>query len=164
MEVLLLGETVTTNGTPLNVGDQLPAFSLVNQAGTKLNNEQLVDGKLTLISVVPNLNTPICAISTKRFNNEVDNFDNVNFYTISTNTLDEQKDWCAAEGVKKMEVLSDADANFGKAMNLFIESANIDTRSIWVIDANGQIVYRQIVKEIATEPNYDEVLAFLNEK
>lgn len=119
--------------------------------------------KPTLISVVPDINTRICSISTKHFNQEVDKFAQINFYTISTNTLDQQKDWCAAEGVAKLELLSDADADFGKKMGLYVADKNIDARSIWIVDVDGKVLYQELLSEQKNEPDYQKALAFLTE-
>lgn len=116
----------------------------------------------TLISVVPNINTSVCSISTKRFNGEVDKYQNINFYTVSTNTPAEQKDWCAAEDVENMELLSDESHDFGEKMGLFVESAGIDARSIWIVDADNKVLYQELIHEMTNEPNYDAALDFLN--
>lgn len=120
MEILFHGVATKTNGTPVKVGEKLPAFAVKDAADTVKTGTQLFT-KVSLISVVPDIDTRVCSLSTKRFNQEVDKYNNINFYTISTNTLEQQKDWCAAEGVAKLELLSDATAEFGKAMGLYVE-------------------------------------------
>ncbi|MBU3851650.1 MAG: thiol peroxidase [Candidatus Paralactobacillus gallistercoris] len=163
MEFTKKGQTLMTNGTPLNVGMQLPDFTVINQDNQSITKQDLIT-KTTLISVVPNINTPVCSISTKRFNDEVNHYPDVNFYTISTNTVSEQQTWCARSAVSNMMLLSDASHDFGQKMGLDIATAGIDARSVWVIAPDGNILYRQLVTELSHEPDYAAVLAFLRNK
>ncbi|BDR60546.1 thiol peroxidase [Lactobacillus xylocopicola] len=161
MQITMRQEKLATNGQPPLVGDQLPDFNLTVSDGSVQRAANLIT-KPTLISVVPNINTSVCSISTKRFNGEVDKYDGINFYTISTNTTDEQKNWCAAEGVKKMKLLSDKELDFGKKMGLYVEAAGIDARSIWIVDADRKVLYQELIQEMTNEPNYDAALTFLD--
>lgn len=139
----------------------MPAFTVKDAADTVKTGTQLFT-KVSLISVVPDIDTRVCSLSTKRFNQEVDNYNNINFYTISTNTLEQQKNWCAAEGVAKLELLSDATAEFGKAMGLYVEEKGIDARSIWIVDTEGKVLYQELLTEQSDEPNYAKALEFLD--
>ncbi|WP_333637021.1 redoxin family protein, partial [Ligilactobacillus animalis] len=67
---------------------------------------------------------------------------------------EQQKNWCAAEGVAKLELLSDATAEFGKAMGLYVEEKGIDARSIWIVDTEGKVLYQELLTEQSDEPNY----------
>ncbi len=160
MQVTMKNEPLSTNGEPPKVGEQLPDFKVKQADGSVVSVTELVD-KPTLISVVPNINTSVCSISTKKFNDEVDKFDGINFYTISTNTPEEQKNWCAAEGVSKMKLLSDDSFDFGKSMGLFIEANKLDSRSVWIVDADKKVLYQELIQELTNEPNYDKALDFL---
>ena len=160
MEILFHGVATKTNGTPVKVGEKLPAFAVKDAADTVKTGTQLFT-KVSLISVVPDINTRVCSLSTKRFNQE-DKYNNINFYTISTNTLEQQKNWCAAEGVAKLELLSDATAEFGKAMGLYVEEKGIDARSIWIVDTKGTVLYQELLAEQSNEPNYAKALEFLD--
>lgn len=161
MQITMKNKPLTTNGQPPIVGANLPDFEIKNANGSTAKMTELVD-QPTLISVVPNINTSVCSISTKHFNGEVDKYQNINFYTVSTNTPAEQKNWCAAEGVTKMKLLSDETHDFGKKMGLYIESAGIDSRSIWIVDAKQKILYQELIHEMTNEPNYDAALKFLD--
>ena len=160
MQVTMKNEPLSTNGEPPKVGEELPSFKVKQADGSIVSMEELVD-KPTLISVVPNINTSVCSISTKKFNGEVDKFDGINFYTISTNTPEEQKNWCAAEDVSKMKLLSDDSFDFGKSMGLFIEANKLDSRSVWIVDADKKVLYQELIQELTNEPNYDKALDFL---
>lgn len=157
MDLTFKGEAVSTLGKPSNVGETFPDFIVKNKDGKEVTLNDLLD-KPVLISVVPNINTSVCSIQTKKFNQEVDGHSEINFVTISTNSIEEQRNWCAAEGVKNMEMLSDADHDFGKKTGLLIDSMGILARSVWVVDTNKQIIYSEILEEETNEPTYDKVL------
>jgi len=163
--VTLKGNPVSLSGTVPDVGQQAPDFTLT---ANDLSAVSLSDsaGKIRLLSVVPSIDTAVCAIETKRFNQELDTLsDNLVAYTISVDTPFAQKRWCGAEGVEKMQLLSDYKGqNFSKAYGLYIESPlGAAARCVFLIDGNGQIVYRQLVPEIAQEPDYQEIRDKLKE-
>ena len=160
MNVLLNGNKVALEGDPLKVGDEVPHFKLVDQNNEKVKTADLL-GKVTLLSVVPDLNTDICSLQTRRFNQAVDQYTDVNFVTISTNTVAEQRDWCAAEGVHNMRMLSDEQESFGYATNLYLPVQGFDTRAVYIVDAQGTVKYAQIIPEVSEEPDYDDALLAL---
>lgn len=162
MDLDFKGDTITTYGDPLTVGEQFPDFSVLNKDNNEVKLSSMLDKPL-LISVVPDINTRVCSIQTKHFNQEVDGHSEINFVTISTNTPEEQAQWCAAEGVKNMQMLSDIDHDFGKKSKIWIRDRNILARSVWVVDTNGEIIYSEIVPVQSDEPSYDRVLGQLNE-
>src|SRR5699024_3652288 len=125
MQFTKKGTVLETNGMPLQVGDQLPAFQVQNRAGQTVTEDELIN-RMTFISVVHNINTPVCSLSTRKFNDEVGNYQNIDFYTISTNSSDEQQKWCALSDVSQMQMLSDREHDFGKKMGLWIKDAGID--------------------------------------
>ncbi|QAR36339.1 thiol peroxidase [Latilactobacillus curvatus] len=160
MQITRHDQPLDTIGTPPAVGTQLPQFVLKNAAGETVTSAQLL-GKRTLISVVPDIDTRVCSIQTKHFNQAVDQFEDVHFYTISTNTIEQQNNWCAAEGVKNMQLLSDEALSFGKAMQLYVPSNNTLQRSIFILEADGTISYTELIIEQTDEPDYAAALNFL---
>ncbi|KAA8324442.1 peroxiredoxin [Leuconostoc carnosum] len=160
MNVLITGEVAELVGEPLAVGEQLPHFKLEDENGDKVKTADLV-GRITLISVVPDLNTDTCSLQTRHFNQTVDQFGDVQFITVSTNSVEEQRDWCAAEGVKNMRVLSDEQESFGYATNLYLPVQGFDTRAVYIVDAQGTVKYAQIIPEVSEEPDYDDALLAL---
>lgn len=164
--VTFKGNPIELSGEPLKVGDQAPDFELTagDMSKVKLSDSA---GKIRLLSVVPSIDTGVCSIQTKRFNQEVDSLpENVVAYTISVDTPFAQNRWCAAEGVEKMKLLSDYKNNnqFGHDYGLYIESPlGANARSVFIVDGDGKIVYSQLVPEIAQEPDYEEVLAKVRE-
>ena len=154
------GNPVALSGTPPQVGDSAPAFELVggDMAPVKLAD---TSGKVRILSVVPSVDTPVCSIQTKRFNQEIDSLpESVVAYTISVDTPFAQNRFCGVEGVEKMKLLSDYKGNtFGRDYGLYISDMGLLARSVFIVDGKDQIAYVQIVPEIAQEPDYAEVLA-----
>ncbi|MQS89157.1 thiol peroxidase [Companilactobacillus mishanensis] len=162
MDLTFKGEAVSTVGEPVIVGDQFPDFVVKNKDGKNVKLKELLDKPL-LISVVPDINTSVCSLQTKRFNTEVDGHSEINFVTISTNTIEQQSKWCAAEDVENMQMLSDVDKDFGRNSNLLIPTMGILARSVWVVDVNKQVIYSEIMNEQTDEPTYDKVLDQLDQ-
>ena len=156
MKVTLKGQPVELEGVQPIKGDKAPTFALPNL------NDELVElssllAKPLIVTVVPDSDTSVCALQTKRFNQEAATISDINFVTISNNSKEEQGDWCAAEGVD-MVMLRDTDLEFGKNYGLFIPEMDRLARSIFVIDQNGVISYEEITPEIATEPDYAKAI------
>ena len=158
------GNPVELSGTLPQIGDQAPAFTLTN---TKMEPVHLADsnGHIRVLSVVPSIDTGVCATQTRHFNEALSQLpQGVEFYTISVDTPMAQGRWCGAEGITKMQMLSDFKGNtFGNSYGLYIPEMGLLARSVWIIDGDDKVAYRQIVPEIGEEPNYDEVLQKVNE-
>ncbi len=160
MEITRHGNKQETNGAALSIGAQFPDFAVTAADGTTVGSADFA-GKYTLISVVPDINTRVCSLSTKKFNQDADKFTNINFITVSTNTTAEQASWCAAEGVQQMQLLSDTAKSFGQAFGLYVDENHTDARSVWIANPEGKIVYRELVLEQTEEPDYESALAYL---
>lgn len=157
MKITKKGEELEVAGVQPTVGKSAPEFALKNLQDEEIRLSDFI-GKPVLISVVPDIDTRVCAIQTKRFNQEAAQLENVQFLTISNNTKEEQKNWCAAEGVA-MQMLHDTDHQFGEAYGLVIPEMNRLARAIFVINAAGEVAYQEIVSEISDEPDYQTALA-----
>ena len=163
--VTLKGNPVTLTGSDVAVGQSAPDCILVANDLSEFKLSSL-KGKKVILSVVPSLDTPVCDLQTKRFNKEATALGNdVVVLTISMDLPFAQKRWCGTAGVDRVKTLSDyREAAFGKAYGVLISSgplSRILARSIFVVDAQGVLRYKQIVPEITTEPKYEEVLAAL---
>jgi thiol peroxidase len=154
------GNPLTLLGNELKVGDKAPDFELL---GNDLNPVNLsgFSGKVVVISSVPSLDTPVCDMETRRFNEEAGKLgDNVSILTISMDLPFAQKRWCGAAGVDKVTTLSDhRDAKFGENYGVLIKELRLLSRAIFVLDGAGVIQYVQLVKEVTEEPDYDAVIA-----
>jgi thiol peroxidase len=155
--ITMKGNPLTLVGNEVKVGDMAPDVTLVDNglAEVKLSSFK---GKKVIISVVPSLDTPVCDLQTKRFNQEASKLGDVVILTVSKDLPFAQKRWCGAVGATAVKTLSDYRGNFGETYGVLIKGLNLLARAIFVIDANGKVIYTQLVKEVATEPNYEEVL------
>lgn len=158
VNVTFKDEPVTILGTEVKVGDTAPAFTVL---ANDLEEVSLADykGKVKLISVVPSVDTGVCSEQTKRFNEEVDQIDNAHILTISMDLPFAQKRWCAANGVEKIDVLSDhRDADFANKYGVLIKELRLLTRAIFVIDSNDKVTHVEYVSEATNHVNYDQAL------
>ena len=150
---------ITRNGedfseiNPLITG-QAPDFSLKDQHGNAVTLSKLPSP--IIMSVFPNINTSVCSVQTRRFNQEAAAHKEITFLSISNNTPEEQANWCAAEGVD-MTIVSDAKNEFGQLYGLVMAEANLLARSVFVIK-DGQIIYAEILPEMTDEPKYEKAL------
>jgi thiol peroxidase len=160
--VTLKGNPVSLSGTELKVGDTAPDFLLQNNA---LEDVSLAGsaGKTRIIATIPSLDTSVCHLETKRFNEEAAKLPNAAILVVSTDLPFGQKRWCGAEGVDKVVCLSDhRAASFGKSYGVLISGGPLDrclTRAIFVVGSDNKIKHVEYVAEIASHPNYDAALA-----
>jgi len=162
--VTMRGNPLTLLGKELNVGDSAPDIELLNNDLTpvKLSSYR---GQVCIVSTVPSLDTPVCDMETRRFNEEAANLgSDVAILTISTDLPFAQKRWCGAAGVDKVVTLSDhRDVAFGEAYGVLIKELRLLARAVFVVDKEGVIRYIQLVKEVAEQPDYDAVIAAVKE-
>ena len=162
--ITLQGNECHTNGELPAVGSTAPDFSLANK---DLADVSLADysGKKKLLSIVPSLDTPTCALSTKKFNESAKEHSEVAFLMISADLPFAMSRFCTAESLENVESLSMMRSrNFAKDYGVLIQDgplAGITGRAVVVLDENNQVLHAELVKEIADEPNYDAALAAL---
>src|SRR5215831_11617258 len=155
----LKGSPLTLIGPELKAGDRAPDFSLVDN-GLKTVTLADTGNNVRIISVVPSLDTPVCDAQTKRFNEEAARLPGVDIITVSMDLPFAQKRWCGAFGVDKVKMLSDhKEASFGQNYGTLIKELRIESRAIFVINADNKIVHAEYVKEVADHPNYEAALA-----
>lgn len=157
--VSMRGNRVVLSGNELQVGDKAPDFKAVDNklAPTGLSAYK---GKVIVISSVPSLDTPVCDVETRRFNVEAGKLGNdVAILTISMDLPFAQKRWCGAAGVSNVTTLSDhLDADFGRSYGVLLKDLRLLARAVFVVDRNNTIRHIEIVKEIASEPDYEACL------
>ena len=158
--ITMFGNPLTLLGKKLSVGDRAPDFELLDN-DLKPVNLSGFSGKVSVISSVPSLDTPVCDMETRRFNEEAGKLgDNVSILTVSMDLPFAQKRWCGAAGVENVTTLSDhRDAKFGENYGVLIKELRLLARAIFVVDREGVIQYVQLVKEVTEEPDYDAVIA-----
>jgi len=157
--VTIHGNPLTLVGNPVKEGDKAPDFTVLDNDLNPVNLSAY-KGKVCVISSVPSLDTPVCDIETRRFNTEAGKLsDDVVILTVSMDLPFAQKRWCGAAGVTKVKTLSDhRDASFGTAYGVLIKELRLLARAVFVVDRKGAVRYVEMVKEVATEPNYDAAL------
>ena len=160
--VTFKGNPLTILGDQVTVGQAAPAFTVLDN---DLKPLTLADfkAKVLLISAVPSLDTPICDLETRRFNEEAAKLGpGVVVLTISMDLPFAQKRWCGAHGITAVKTASDhREASFGLAYGVLIKELRLLARTIFLIDASGKIAYIQRVGEVAHEPDYADVLKAL---
>ena len=160
--VTLHGDTINTSGELPAVGSDAPDFHLVDG---KLNDVHLADysGKQVILNIVPSLDTPTCAISTKKFNEKATGRDDFVVLVVSADLPFAQGRFCSAEGIENVATLYMMRTRaFAKDYGVLITDgplAGITARAIVVIGADGKVLYTQLVPEIGDEPDYDAALA-----
>lgn len=155
-------KAVVLIGDQIAVGDAAPNFRVVNKSFAPIELSEF-KGKNILLSVVPSLDTGVCSLQTKRFNEEVANFsEDTVLITLSNDLPFAQKRFCQTESVDKILVLSDAVwRDFGKKYGLLIKDMGLLTRAIFIIDQQGKVAYKELVANISEHPDYDQALATL---
>ena len=153
------GRPITLIGKEIKVGDKAPNFTVLDNDLSPVELSAF-KGKIRVLSVVTSLDTSVCDIQTRKFNEEAAKLgSDVEILTISMDLPFAQKRWCGAAGVDRVTVLSDhKDASFGKAYGVLIKELRLLTRSVFVVDRDGIVRYEQIVPEGSNEPDYESAL------
>ncbi|WP_321470200.1 thiol peroxidase [uncultured Paludibaculum sp.] len=145
-------------GPELKVGDPAPDFDAVDKTLQPLSLEST--SGVRVFSVVPSLDTPVCDMQTKKFNDEAGKLPSIGFYTISVDLPFAQNRWCNSFGVDNVKMISDHKfASFGEKYGTLIKDWRVESRAIFVIDKDNTIQYVEYVPEVADHPNYDAALA-----
>ena len=163
-KITLGGNPVETSGNLPELGSQLKDFELV---AIDLSTKTLEDfkGSKLVLNIFPSVNTGICSASVRQFNTEASELENTKVLCISRDLPFAQDQFCAAEGLNDVIMLSDfKTGQFGKDYGLIMISGGFDgllSRCVIISDENGKILYTEQVPEIAVEPNYKAALEVL---
>jgi len=154
--VTFKGNPVALVGPQLKPGDAAPDFTALNMLAPVTMAD--TPKKARLFSVVPSLDTAVCSMQTKKFEEGLAALgDKIAAYTVSLDLPFAQKRFCGAENIKSMQTLSDVhNHSFGKAFGVLIEGLPLPllARSVFVVDASGIVIYAEYVPEVTNEPNY----------
>lgn len=160
--ITLKGNACSTCGDLPAVGSKAADFTLVAADLSESNLESFA-GKNIIMSIVPSFDTGICAMSVKRFNESAGELENTVVVNVSKDLPFAQKRFCESEGVEHVTNLSAFRCNdFGKNYGITITDGPLKGllgRAIVVLNAEREVVYTELVPEIAQEPNYDAALA-----
>ncbi len=161
--VTMKGKPFTITGNDIKQGDKAPDFTLLD---ANLTDVRLGDftGKIKVISVTPSLDTPVCDLQLRRFNHEAASLPSeVEVLNISMDLPFAISRFCATADIERARVLSDyREASFGKAYGVLIKELRLLARSIFIIDKDNIVRYREIVSEQTNHPDYDKALVTLN--
>jgi thiol peroxidase len=162
--VTVHGNPLTLEGNEVNISQKTPDFEVIDNdlKPVKLSSFK---GKVCIISSVPSLDTPVCDIETRKFNEKAAGLGkDVVILTISMDLPFAQKRWCGAAGVKNVLTFSDhRDAAFGQAFGVLIKELRLLARAIFIVDKKGIVRYKQLVSELSSEPDYEDVFNAVKE-
>ncbi len=161
----IAGKDVTIIGADVEVGQKAPEFKLHAQDWSTVDVLASTDGKVRIIAAVPSLDTSTCDLETKRFNQEAAALDkDIVIVTVSTDLPYALKNWCAANGIDRVLLYSDAyDANFGEKYGTLVKERRILRRAVFVVDRKGKVTYSGYMPALGEQPKYEEVLAAAKE-
>ncbi len=152
------GSPLTLIGPELRPGDPAPDFEAVDKMLSPVSLGP--GGKVRIFSVVPSLDTPVCDMQTKRFNDELAKLDNIDVITVSMDLPFAQVRWCNAMGVDRVQMVSDhRTGSFGMAYGTLIKEWRMESRALFVVDKDNVIRYAEYVPEVSEHPNYEAALA-----
>ena len=162
-QITLRGNPISTVGELPAVGSAAPAFSLTGTDMGAVDSEQF-RGKSLLLNIFPSVDTPVCAMSVRTFNERAAE-SGVTVLCVSNDLPFAQKRFCGAEGIENVTTASAFRDSFGEDYGVTIADgpmAGLLARAVVVIDADGNVAYTELVPEIAHEPDYDAALAALS--
>ena len=162
--VTMKGKPLTLVGNEVRVGDVMPDCEVVGKDLTPVKLSSF-RGKVCIISSFPSLDTSVCDIMTRRFNEEaVALGEDVVVLAISMDLPFAQNRWCIAADVKNVNIFSDhRTASFGQAYGVLIKDLRLLARAVFVVDKKGIVRYMQIVDELTHEPDYESALQVVRE-
>ena len=162
--VTMKGQSMALLGNEVEVGQKAPDFEVVANDLSTVKFSSF-HGKICIISSVPSLDTAVCDMQTRRFNEEAIKLgEDVVVLTISMDLPFAQKLWCGTAGVKNVQTLSDhREASFATAFGVLIKDVRLIARAVFIVDKDGIIRYIQIVDELTNEPDYQSVLDAVRE-
>lgn len=159
MQVTFGGKKLNLYGEVVKVSDKAPDFKAVNNDLSSFDSKEN-QGKVVVYSVVPSIDTGVCSLQARTFNEEAEKLgDDVIVITVSCDLPFAQKRFCAQEGIKNSISISDyKDHDFGKKYGFLIEDLALLSRGIVIVDKNGKIAYTEYVKEVTNEVNFEAAL------
>lgn len=162
--VTFKGTPMTLAGEAVKAGQQAPDFTLhYFEGGLKTITPADLKGKATILSVVPSLDTGVCATQTKKFNDQLATLkDKINAVTVSLDLPFAMNRFCGAEGISNMRVGSDyQNRSFGQNYGMLIEELKLLARGVVILDKDGKVVHAETVPEVTSEPNYEAAMTAL---
>lgn len=164
MEFKFKGNPIHLSGTQVKVGDKAPDFKATK---TDMTSYQLSEdlGKTVVLSVVPSVDTSLCSIQTKLFNEEATKLsEEVRIVTVSLDLPFAQQRFCAAEGIENIIAVSDyKEREFGNKYGFLIDELKLLARGIVIVDREGNVAYTEYLEDSATEVDFKSALEKVKE-
>jgi thiol peroxidase len=153
------GNKITVAGNALKEGQAAPGFKLTAGDMSDLTFDNFKD-KVVILSVVPSLDTPVCSVQTKKFNDEAARLpEHVMVLTVSRDLPFAQNRWCGANSAERVKTASDFKyRTFGAAYGAELPDLGLLARAIFVVDRKGTIQHVEYVGEVTSEPDYQAAL------
>ena len=159
--VTFKGKPVTLIGPEIQAGQRAPDFKLLDSSLKEVSLSQ-TRGKVRLLSVVYSVDTPVCDIQTRTFEEEAAKFSKAVIYSISMDLPFALKRYTGEHGIRKLKLLSDnREASFGTAYGLLIKESRLLARAIFIIDTDDIVRYVEYVREVTEPPDYDKAIEAL---
>lgn len=163
-EVKLGGNPVKVSGTFPQPGDSAPAFTLTNQGLEDVSLDTWA-GKRKVLNIIPSIDTPTCATSTRKFNEKASGLDNTVVLVIAADLPFAMGRFCGAEGLEEVVTLSTfRNYSFQEDYGVAMQDgplAGLCARAVVVLDENNKVIHSELVDDIKNEPNYDAALSAL---
>lgn len=164
MQITLKGNPINLNGQFPEVGSQAPDFSLTTSSLSDVSLSEYA-GKKKVVSILPSLDTPVCAVSTQKFNSQVAAKDDVQLLVVSADLPFAAGRFCEANSAANTVTLSTMrNTSFANDYGVLMADgplAGLTARAVLVLDQDNKVLHAELVPEIAQEPNYDAALAAL---
>ena len=160
--------TTALGDNPVNTVGDLPALGSaapsVNLVGADFSAVTLPEGKRTVLNIFPSIDTGVCAASVRKFNELAAGLENTAVINVSQDLPPALNRFCGAEGIENVQVGSGFRSTFGDDYGVRMTDGKLEglfARSVVVLDADGSVVYTELVPQIAQEPDYDAAIAAL---
>jgi thiol peroxidase len=152
-------------GDDVQVGQMAPEFTATAQDWSRVRPLEDSKEKVIILCAVPSLDTSVCDQETRRFNELASAIsEDIHIYTISTDLPPNQKRWCGAAGIDRVQVISDAvEAEFAVKYGVLIRERRYMRRAVFIVGRDGHLSYVAYMAKLGDEPDYDEVLAAAND-
>lgn len=158
MDITFLGNKVNLIGDEIKVGDKAPEFKAVKTDLTPYDSKEN-EGKVVIYSVAPSIDTPVCSLQARTFNEKAANLKNVEIVTVTVDLPFAQARFCANEGIDNSIIVSDYHGHdFGKKYGFLMEETMLLARGIVVVGKDGKVAYVEYVPEVTNEVNFDKAL------
>lgn len=156
-KITFLGNPITLKGEEVKVGDTFKSFKAIDNDMKEFDSATTKG--LRIFLSVPSVDTGVCDLELKMFNEKLENLANVSCYAVSMDLPFAQKRWCGAADSNILQAVSDfKDRSFAKATGTYIEELGLLTRAVFVVDASNKVIYSEYVAEVGEQPSFDEIL------